>query len=173
MPLCQKARSLIIYFDLVNRVACGEFITRFGHSKNKILNFLLEARRCQPQVLLVKAPVAQPQPKPRALSGIAQTGNQRQLAQVVKAPLAKQLQGCWLNNHLPSQQCGRQYLKYDCRGTIKIVDPALWQDPASIPHHGLIFCPKQQWVRLRTIVGDDSLTCRRRYTLLLSTGKIL
>jgi len=59
-----EKRSLIIYFDLVNRVVCGEFITRFGHSKNKILNFLLEARRCQPQVLLVKAPVAQPQPKP-------------------------------------------------------------------------------------------------------------
>jgi len=37
-----EARSLIIYFDLVNR-GCGEFITRFGHSKNKILNFLLEA----------------------------------------------------------------------------------------------------------------------------------
>jgi len=36
-----EKRSLIIYFDLVNRGLRGEFITRFGHSKKK-LNLLLE-----------------------------------------------------------------------------------------------------------------------------------
>jgi len=75
---------------------------------------------------------------------------------------------CWLNNHLPSQQCGRQYLKYDCRVTIKIVDPCSLARPC------INSTTSRPDFLSKAAVGSSALdSLKARRLLFLSTGKIL